>query len=69
MDIGCQDGWLTQYGIEYLAGNTVSEFKAGRITRILRGPNNEPRNLQINVVICERGGWMGLLRGMSGWGD
>ncbi len=51
MDISCQDGWLTQYEIEYLAGNTVSEFKAGRMTGILRGPNKEPRNLQITFVI------------------
>jgi len=49
--ISCQDDWPTQFEIEYLAGNTVPEFKAGRITGILRGPNGEPRNLQINFVI------------------
>ncbi len=51
MVIGCQDGWPTQYEIEQLAGNTVSEFNAGRITGILRGPNKDPRNLQITFVI------------------
>lgn len=49
--IACQDDWPTEYEIDYVEGNTASAFKEGAITGILRGPNNEPRNLMINIVI------------------
>lgn len=33
MDIGCQDGWLTQYVVENRSGKTSSEECAGVVTQ------------------------------------
>ncbi|WP_455871918.1 hypothetical protein [Serratia proteamaculans] len=45
------DAWPGEYGVPYQTGNIAAATTAGKLRDIVRGPNDEPRNLITNVVV------------------